>query len=64
MAVAPSGEYQSLLLIPSNGVRLMCGVRSMVNKTNSFNTKFVLKIPSTVVYQSFNVYSSETQLPM
>ena len=50
--------------IPSNGVRLMCGVRLMVNKTNSFNAEFVLKIPPTVIYQSFHVYLSDTQLPM
>ena len=43
-------------LVPSNGVRLMCGVRLMVTKTNHFNTEFVLKTPPTVVYISFHVY--------
>ena len=50
--------------VPSNGVRLMCGVRLMVNKTNHFNTEFVLKTPPTVVYISVHVYLTETQLPM
>ncbi len=48
--------------VPSNGVRLMCGVRLMVNKTNHFNTKCVLKTPSTVVYISFHVYLTETHM--
>ena len=56
----PHTEYY----VPSNGVRLMCGVRLMVNKTNHFNTDFVLKTPPTVVYISFHVYLTETQLPM
>ena len=30
--------------VPSNGVRLMCGVRLMVNKTNHFNTEFCSKL--------------------
>ena len=54
--------YHILLL--SNGVRLMCGVRLMVNKTNHFNTEFVLKTPPTVVYISFHVYLTETGLTL
>ena len=38
----------------------MCGVRLMVNKINHFNTEFVLKTPTTVVYISSHVYLTET----
>ncbi len=49
-------EDDPLKTVPSNGVRLRCGVRLMVTKTNHFNTEFVLKTPPTAVYISFHVY--------
>ena len=58
------GRLSGIRRLPSNGVRLTCGVRLMVNKTIHFNTEFVLKTAPTVVYISFHVYLTETQLPM
>ena len=53
-------------IVPTGGAMAMTGTvkRGDFDKTNNFNTEFVLTTPPTVIYLSFHVYLTETQLPV